>query len=82
MIAYRLQEYSEVRPMTTCFPLRSINWRETEDRRQQALNIMWKGRGRNHSEKDLSRLEEKGNAACITGVLWVTSVRTDGPLFQ
>lgn len=40
-----------------------------------------KGRGRNHSEKDLSRSEKKGYAAGITGVLWVTSVRTDGPTF-
>lgn len=82
MIAYRLQEDSEVRSMATCLPMRSINWRETEDKRKLAHNVIWKGRGRNHSEKDLSRSEEKGNTAGITGALWVTSVRTDGLLFQ
>lgn len=44
-------------------------------------NMFWKGMGRNHSEEDLSRSEETGNAAGVTGILWVTSVRTDGPAF-
>ena len=70
--------------MAKCFPKSKGNIAEQKGRKGENSKCL--AQGSNEEETmlvggRLSRSEEKERALGITDVIWVTSVRTDGPVF-